>query len=98
MSTAAAIRLREIAVLTRRERRVIQAYRGEAVSMDGERGKLAALAETVRALDDARVPYALIGGVAVAFDPSFDPIIARAERFEIEGPSVAIVRKADLIG
>ncbi len=121
--------------------------------MDGEPDKLAALAETVRALEDARVPYALIGGVAVgihsgspratldvdfaaataferrvvevleaaglrktgefphsvnfrhrtgepvqiAFDPSFDPIIARAERFEIEGLSVAIVRKADLI-
>lgn len=121
--------------------------------MDAERDELAALTDTVRALEEAQVPYALIGGVAVgihsgspratldvdfaaattferrviealegaglrktgefphsvnfrhrngqpvqiAFDPSFDPIIARAERFEIEGVSVAIVRKEDLI-
>jgi hypothetical protein len=35
--------------------------------------------------------------VQIAFDPAFDPIIARAERFEVEGVSVAIVRKDDLI-
>ena len=122
--------------------------------MDAEPDKIAAITDTVRALEEALVPYALIGGVAVgilsgspratvdvdfaaataierravvdtleraglrktgefphsvnfrhrtgepvqiAFDPGFDPIIARAERFDVEGLSVAIVRKADLI-
>lgn len=60
-----------MSVLTRREQRLIQFYRGEADVMDGEPDKHAALAETVRA--------------------------PRAERFEMEGLSVAIVRKADLI-
>ena len=121
--------------------------------MDAEPDKLAALKDTVRTLQEAGIPYALIGGVAVgihtgspratvdldfaaatpdrrkvvevlekaglrktgefphsvnfrhrtgepvqvAFDPSFDPLIARSERFDVEELSVAIVRKADLI-
>lgn len=33
----------------------------------------------------------------VAFDPEFDPMIERAERFDMQGISIAIVRKDDLI-
>jgi len=122
--------------------------------MPAEPDKLAALIDTVRALEEAGVPYALIGGLAVgihaavpratvdidvaahhglgrqaavtaleqagltktgefrhsvnfrhssgepvqlAFDPEFDAMIERAERFDISGIPVAVVGKADLI-
>jgi len=35
--------------------------------------------------------------VQLAFDAGFDPMIARAERFDAGGVSIPIVRKADLI-
>ncbi len=35
--------------------------------------------------------------VQLAFDPSFDPMITRAEILQIEGTPIRIVRKADLI-
>ena len=35
--------------------------------------------------------------VQVAFDPGFDAMIERAERFELAGVSIAIVTKTDLI-
>ncbi|MBK9384835.1 MAG: hypothetical protein IPN34_08480 [Planctomycetes bacterium] len=35
--------------------------------------------------------------VQLAFDPEFDPMIARAERLDLAGTSIAIVRKEDLI-
>jgi hypothetical protein len=35
--------------------------------------------------------------VQLAFDPAFDPMIERAERLEIAGVSIPIVRKQDLI-
>lgn len=35
--------------------------------------------------------------VQLAFDPEFDPMIARAERIDLGGTSLAIVRKEDLI-
>ncbi len=35
--------------------------------------------------------------VQVALDPAFDPMIARAESFDVAGVAVAIVRKDDLI-
>lgn len=122
--------------------------------MRPEPDKLAALIDTVHALEAAKVPYALIGGLAVgihagvpratmdvdvaahagvgreaaiealeragleqtgkfqhsvnfrhpsgepvqlAFDPSFDAMIERAESFEVAGTRIAIVGKEDLI-
>jgi len=35
--------------------------------------------------------------VQLAFDPGFDPMIARAETFDLEGVAVHVVRKDDLI-
>ncbi len=35
--------------------------------------------------------------VQLAFDPAFDPMIERAERVEVAGASIPLVRKADLI-
>jgi len=35
--------------------------------------------------------------VQLAFDPDFDAMIERAERFDVGGASIAVVRKADLI-
>ena len=144
----------EIAELSSREHRLITSYREGATGMHAEPDKLAALIDTVRALDDAGVPYALIGGLAVgihaavpratldidvaahhgsgrlaavaaleqaglrktgefehsvnfrhssgepvqlAFDPTFDAMIDRAESFEVSGTRVAVVSKADLI-
>lgn len=122
--------------------------------MDAGPEKITALVDTVRALDAASIPYALIGGVAVgihsgtpratldvdvaallssgrahvvaalqgagfrktgefphsinfrhpsgepvqvAFDPEFDAMILRAERFEVAGTHVRIVTRADLL-
>lgn len=153
METPTAL-LAEISALNARERRLISSYRGNETTMDSEPDKVAALIDTVRALEAAGVPYALIGGLAVgihtgspratvdvdiaadaaggrptavealeragfektgefehsvnfrhvsgepvqvAFDPAFDAMIERAERFDVAGVSVAIVRKDDLI-
>ena len=35
--------------------------------------------------------------VQLSFDPAFDVMIARAERLEVSGVTIPIVRKADLI-
>jgi hypothetical protein len=147
-------RLNEISSIAARDRRLILAYRKDVSAVTNEPDKIGALIATVRALKEAGIRCALIGGVAVgihsgssrasvgvdfateatidrqrvietleraglrktgellhscnfrhrsgepvqlAFDPSFDPFIARAERFDVEGTSVAIVRKDDLI-
>lgn len=55
----------EIAALSARERRLIASYRGREMGMQPEPDKLAALIDTVRALQAAGMPYALIGGLAV---------------------------------
>jgi hypothetical protein len=55
----------EISKLSARERRLILSYHGREPNMQPEPDKLAALIDTVRALDAAGVPYALIGGLAV---------------------------------
>jgi hypothetical protein len=55
----------EIANLSARERRLISFRRSGDANMQPEPDKLAALIDTVRALDSAGVPYALIGGLAV---------------------------------
>jgi hypothetical protein len=146
--------LETIARISRRERRLIESYRGEGPSMAAEAEKLTALVDTARALDTASIPYALIGGLAVgihsgtpratldvdvaaastagrvrvaaalegagfrktgehahsvnfrhpsgepvqvAFDPAFDAMILRAERFEVAGTSVRVVTRADLV-
>jgi predicted nucleotidyltransferase len=145
-------RLYELASITRRDRRLIAAFRGSDMAEVPD--KLAALLAIARALDDAGVPHALIGGIAVgvhsgvpratldtdlavvstadrevlaralekagftrtgafahslnlrhpsgepiqlAFDPMFDPMIARADHIEVGGTSLPIVRKDDLI-
>jgi len=64
MDTPATV-LSKISKLTARERRLISSYHGGATTMQPEPDKLAALIGTVRALDAAGVPYALIGGLAV---------------------------------
>jgi hypothetical protein len=64
MDTRAAV-IVEISKLSARERKLISSYRGRAPSMQPEPDKLAALMDTVRALQSAGVPYALIGGIAV---------------------------------
>ncbi|HEU4618028.1 MAG TPA: nucleotidyl transferase AbiEii/AbiGii toxin family protein [Gammaproteobacteria bacterium] len=144
----------EIAKLSARDRQLISSYRGREANVHPEPDKLAALIDTVRALEEAAVPYALIGGLAVgihaavpratvdidlaahlgagrdaavqaleraglektgefrhsvnfrhatgepvqlAFDPDFDAMIERAERFDVAGTTVVIVRKEDLI-
>jgi phosphoribosylaminoimidazole (AIR) synthetase len=65
--------------------------------MQPEPDKLAALIDTVRALEAADVPYASGEPVQLAFDPDFDAMIDRAESFDVAGTSVAVVRKEDLI-
>lgn len=55
----------EIAELSAREQRLISSFRGGETTMQPEPDKLAALIDTVRALEAAGVPYALIGGLAV---------------------------------
>jgi predicted nucleotidyltransferase len=51
--------------ISRRERRLIDSFRGEGQRMGADAEKLTALVETARALDAAAIPYALIGGLAV---------------------------------
>lgn len=55
----------EIAHLSARERQLISFHRSGDAQMQPEPDKLAALIDTVRALDAAKIPYALIGGLAV---------------------------------
>ena len=55
----------EISRLTARERTLISHSRGRGTVMQPEPDKLAALIDTVRALETAGVRYALIGGLAV---------------------------------
>jgi hypothetical protein len=55
--------LRDVARLTQRESLRIAAARGTATSESPD--KIAALADTVRALDRIGAPHALVGGVAV---------------------------------
>lgn len=57
--------LETIARISRRERRLIESFRGEGPRMEAEAEKLTALVDTARALDAASIPYALIGGLAV---------------------------------
>lgn len=57
--------LETIARISRRERHLIESFRGEGPRMAGEAEKLTALVDTARALDAASIPYALIGGLAV---------------------------------
>jgi hypothetical protein len=57
--------LETIARISRRERRLIESFRGEEPRMAAEAEKLTALVDTARALDAASIPYALIGGLAV---------------------------------
>jgi len=64
MNTRAAV-IAEISELSARERRLISSYRRSETSMHPEPDKVAALIDTVRALEAAGVPYALIGGLAV---------------------------------
>jgi hypothetical protein len=64
MSSSLADPVARIARLTARERRLIQAFRGEP-AMNTEPDEVAALADAARALEAAGIPYALIGGVAV---------------------------------
>jgi hypothetical protein len=64
MDTPATL-LSEISQLTARERKLISSYHGWETTMQPEPDKLAALIDTVRALDAVGVRYALIGGVAV---------------------------------
>lgn len=52
-----------IAAVTARDRLLIAARRGEAVDRPAD--QLAALVDLARALADARIAYALIGGIAV---------------------------------
>ena len=55
----------EVANLSARERRLISFHRSGDAGMHPEPDKLAALIDTVRALEAAGIPYALIGGLAV---------------------------------
>ncbi len=55
----------ESAALSARERRLISFHRNREASMQPEPDKLAALIDTVHALEAAGVSYALIGGLAV---------------------------------
>jgi hypothetical protein len=64
METQATL-ITEIAKLCARERRLISSYRGRERNVQPEPDKLAALLDTVHALEAAAVPYALIGGLAV---------------------------------
>lgn len=54
-----------IQALSRRDRRLGEAFRHEEVRVEPEPEKLTALVDTARSLDAAGVPYALIGGLAV---------------------------------
>lgn len=51
--------------ISRRERRLIDSFRGEGQRMGADAEKVNALVDTARALDAASIPYALIGGLAV---------------------------------
>jgi hypothetical protein len=62
---AKAALITEIAMLSAREHRLISSYHGREPDMQPEPDKLGALIDTARALKAARVPYALIGGLAV---------------------------------
>jgi hypothetical protein len=62
---AKAALITEIARLSAREQPLISSYHGGEPHMQPEPDKLAALIHTVRALEAAGVPYALIGGLAV---------------------------------
>lgn len=77
--------------------------------METEIDKLAALIDTVRALEVAGLketgefPHSANFGhssgepVQLAVDPEFDSMIARAERLDLGGTSIAVVRREDLI-
>jgi hypothetical protein len=58
--------IEEISRLSARERRLLPFRRGVEADMQPEPDKLAALIDTVGALDAAGLRYALIGGLAVA--------------------------------
>lgn len=62
---ARATSITEIAKLSARDRRLISSYHGGETNVQPEPDKLNALIDTVRALEAAGVPYALIGGLAV---------------------------------
>jgi hypothetical protein len=82
--------LETIARISRRERRLIESFRGEEPRMAAEAEKLTALVDTARALDAASIPYAPIGGLA-------DAMILRAQSFEVAGTSVRVVTREDLV-
>ena len=63
--TRADVTLRAIAAAGARDRRLIAARRGQGGEMSEAAAQLVALADTVRALDDAGIAHALIGGLAV---------------------------------
>lgn len=63
--TSARATLQAIAAVSRRERVLISANRGEGREMSDEADTLSALADAVQALDEAGAAYALIGGLAV---------------------------------
>jgi predicted nucleotidyltransferase len=151
MARRAHVEAAAIAAATARDRILIAAKGG---GMEASGDQLAALLDLARALDDASIGYALIGGIAVgiqsgspratadvdiavpstvarealvstlatagfqhrgefahsinfrhpsgepvqvAFDESFDPMIARAEEVEVSGVVIRVVSKEDLI-
>ncbi len=63
--TSARATLQAIAAASAREHVLLSASRGEGREMSDEADKVSALADAVRALDDAGADHALIGGLAV---------------------------------
>jgi hypothetical protein len=76
---------------------------GVAVRLDAGRGlavhamERAGFAKTGEFEHSVNFRHASGEPVQLAFDPEFDPMIARAERLDLGGTSIAIVRKEDLI-
>ena len=65
MKTSGAARLQQVAQATARDRILIAARSGKGAAMEQTPDKVEALVATVAVLDEVRIPYALIGGVAV---------------------------------